>query len=271
LKWLYPFFENGQRDKVTYTVEIKFENGLVTLHIFIVGQDKDYNKAVEKVRQSRQTVDTWLMRKDYSFEVITSDQLIRKYMELDFSRLHPSRIASVIVSNRASVGVLSIEDKPTNLSDGIDQLLQQLPNSEISGYVLISFTSGPTPRLDNSMKALQTDPQKQPRIPHRVEEHQLRKIYKQMAEVEAAEETGSFRVAMSVIIEGKSVDETDSALKYVESIVRSVWGGVKTKVIPASRLCHIWSRYLLRNTLLRTISMSGARLTALLHISKTIP
>jgi hypothetical protein len=271
LKWLYPLWEDSQQSHVTYTVEAKTEKGLASLRIFVSSNDKDWKRAVEKALRARLIVETWLTRKEYGFEIILADQLWRTYLELDYGALRTSGVPAVVESERASLGVLSVEGVPKNLSGDLGQLLQQLLEMKVSGHVLVSFTSGPVPRLGRDTGEVRGDPHHQPRVPFRVEEHKLRKTYEQMAEIEACEETGSFRVGVSILVHERTASEVEHALKQVSTVVRSVWGGVKVMTVSVGRLRRAWGRLLLRNHLRGTASVSGARLTGLLQMSTALP
>jgi len=267
LKWLYPLWEDSQQSHVTYTVEAKTEKGMASLRIFVSSNDKDWKQAMEKALRARLIVETWLTRKEYGFEIILADQLWRTYLELDYGVLRAPGVPAVAESERASLGVLSVEGVPKSFSSDLGQLLEM----KVSGHVLVSFTSGPVPRLGRDTGEVRGDPQHQPRVPFRVEEHKLRKTYEQMAEIEACEETGSFRVGVSILVHERSASEVEYALKQVSAAVRSVWGGVKVMTVSVGRLRRAWGRLLLRNHLRGTASVSGARLTGLLQMSTALP
>jgi len=271
LKWLYPLWEDSQQSHVTYTVEAKIKKGLANLRIFVSSNDKDWKQAVEKALRARLIVETWLTRKEYGFEIILADQLRRTYFELDYGALRASGVPAVVESERASLGVLSVEGVPKSFSSDLGQLLQQLLEMKVSGHVLVSFTSGPVPRLGRDTGEVRGDQQHQPRVPFRVEEHKLRKTYEQMTEIEACEETGFFRVGVSILVHERSASEVEYVLMQVSSAVRSVWGGVKVMTVSVSRLRCAWGRLLLRNHLRGTASVSGARLTGLLQVPTPIP
>ncbi|MHA1862931.1 MAG: ATP-binding protein [Candidatus Thorarchaeota archaeon] len=271
LKWLYPLWEDGKKSGSIYTLEAKFEKGLTELRFFTINQDKDFKQAMEKAYLSRQLAETWLTRIKYDYEVITSDDLQTIYHELDFGRLRATPVKTIAQSDDSFLGGISIEHLPDNLTNNWGEMLQQFLRNRLSGHTLLSFVSGPIPKLHDRIGESRDDPKVQTRTPFRVEDHKHRKTYRQMAEVVACEETGAFRIGTSVFLRGSTVEEVDNAVKNAEAIIQGVWGGVKITNLSGNSFRRDWSKFLLRNYIGKSVSVSGARLTGLVQISEAMP
>ncbi|TFG26338.1 hypothetical protein EU528_14540, partial [Candidatus Thorarchaeota archaeon] len=271
LKWLYPLWKDSKNSTVTYTLEAKCEHGLAGLRLFVVVHDKDIKRAVAKSNQSIQIATTWLDRVEYDYEAITSDDLSRTYHELDYGLLRRTSIPSVVQSEHGYLGGVSIETLPDNLSSSWSEILQQFLRERISGHALFSLASGPIPKLNKFRNDSQEDTKQQVKLPYRVEDHKLRETYKQIAEVEACEETGAFRTGIVVLIRGESAENVESDLRRVEAAINGVWGGVKASIMSANRLRNEWPKVILRDYIGRASSISGARVTGLLQISHILP
>ncbi|TET07325.1 MAG: ATP-binding protein [Candidatus Thorarchaeota archaeon] len=252
LRLLHPLWEDCHKSGTTYTVEAKGENGLVELVVFMVSIDKNWKRAIEKVHQSREVADTWLKQMDYSFEVLVRQQLVNAYSDLD-TECHES------------MDSLSIEGLPNRLSNNYGVLLQRLIDRKIKARNQFSFNSGTQPRMKRYAGVQSGNLEYQSRTPYRVEEHQLSSIYKQMAEIEACEETGVFRTSVNIL------GERGHSMNQIEAIVRSVWSGVKIIASKVDSFQRNWNRLLLRNHLLGRTSVSGAKLLALLDFSEPLP
>ena len=249
LKILHPLWENSKQSETTYTIEARVVDGLVELTVFVLSKGKDWQSAIEGVTQGREIAETWLNQMDYSYEVLGNEKIEGVYENLSIE----------------SVGVLRADGIPKRLSGSLGLLLQRLSERRVDGSVQISFTAGAIPRLSKDSGVQQGNPEKQPRIPHRVEDHNLRSVYKQMVEIEVCEETGVFRCGLNVIVHG------GSSLRQVESIIKSVWSDVKVKVSPIGQIWRNWNRYLVRDQTQGISSMSGARLYALIDLSEPLP
>jgi len=249
LKLLHPLWENSKQSEATFTIEARVVEGLVELEVFVLLKGKDWKSTIENVKQSREFAETWLNQMDYSYEVLGGEDLEKAYMGLNID----------------SVGVLRTDGIPKRLSGSLGLLVQRLVEQGVDASVQVSFSAGAIPRLRKDSTIQRGNPEKQPRIPHRVEDHNLRSVYKQMVEIEACEETGVFRCGMNVIVHG------GSTLHQVESIVKSVWSSVKVKASPIERVWRTWNRHLLRDQTQSTASMSGARLYALIDLSAPLP
>ncbi len=270
-KWLYPLWEDSKRSNGIFTLEAKFEKGLADLRFFTISHDKDFKQAVEKTDRSRQITETWLTRIEYDYEVVTSDELWSVYRELDYGLLRATSMPGVVQSDDGYLSGLSIEHLPDSLSSNWGEVLQQFLRNRISGHALLSFSSGPIPKLHERAVENREDSKVQTRTPFRVEDHKLRRTYKQMAEVEACEETGAFRVGTAVLLRGETVEDVEYAVKQTEAVIQGVWGGVKTTNLSGGRLRHDWTKFQLRNYIGKSTSISGARLTGLLQISEAMP
>ncbi|TFH03597.1 MAG: hypothetical protein E4H14_16450, partial [Candidatus Thorarchaeota archaeon] len=214
LKLLLPLWENGKRSGTTYTLEAKIENGVVDLVVFVIDQDTDWKVSVEKTWQSKHVVESWLKQMDYSYSVLDFTQLSTAYQELE---LRPNMgIASPTVTgfDGRYFGILSVDGVTKDLSCSIEQVLNNLLDGDLSGRVMFSFSSASLPRFNGEVAKLKST-EGRSRTPYRVEEHQLRPIYKQMAEIEACEETGAFRAGVSVIIEGTHCEEVENKMKLI--------------------------------------------------------
>jgi len=271
LKWLYPLWKDSKNSTVTYTLEAKCEYGLADLRLFVVVHDKDVKRAVAKTNQSIQIATTWLDRVEYDYEVITSDDLSCTYHELDYGLLRRTSIPSVVQSEHGYLGRVSIDTLPDNLSSSWSEILQQFLRERISGHALFSLASGPIPKLNKFRNDSQEDTKQQVKLPYRVEDHKLRETYKQIAEVEACEETGAFRTGIVVLIRGESAENVESDLRRVEAVINGVWGGVKASIMPANRLRNELPKVILRDYIGRANPISGARVTGLLQISHILP
>ncbi len=249
LKILHPIWENSKQSEATFTIEARVVDGLVELVVFVLLNGKDWKSTVEKVKQSREFAETWLNQMEYSYEVLGGEGLEEAYAALNIN----------------PVGILSADGIPKRLSGSLGLLVQRLVEQGVDGIVQLSFSAGAIPRLSKDSGIQRGNSEKQPRIPHRVEDHNLRSVYKQMVEIEACEETGVFRCGMNIIVYG------ESTLHQVESIIKSVWSGVKVKVSPTEKVWRNWNRYLLRNQTQGIASMSGARLYALIELSEPLP
>ncbi len=271
-KWLYPFWEDSKKSNGVFTLEAKFEKGLADLRFFTISHDKDFKQAVEKTDRSRQIAETWLTRIEYDYEVVSSDELWNVYRELDYGSLRATSMPDVVQSeDDGYLSGLSIEHLPDSLSSNWGEVLQQFLRSRLSGHALLSFSSGPVPKLHERAGESREDSKVQTRTPFRVEDHKLRKTYKQMAEVAACEETGAFRVGTAVLLRGGTAEDVEYAVKQTEAVIQGVWGGVKTTNLSGGRLRHNWTKFLLRNYIGKSTSVSGARLTGLLQIYEAMP
>ena len=249
LKILHPLWENSKQAGTTFTIEARVRDGLVELVFFVLLKGKNWKSTIERVKQSREYVETWLNQMDYSYEVLGGANLEETYKALNID----------------SVGVLRADGIPKRLSGNLGLLFRRLVEQRVDASVQVSFSSGAIPRLSKESGIPHGNPDRQPRIPHRVEDHNLRTMYKQMVEIEACEETGVFRCGMNIIVHG------ESTLHQVESIVRSVWSSVKVKASLIAKVSRSWNRYLLRDQTQGTASMSGARLYALIDLSEPLP
>jgi hypothetical protein len=249
LKILHPLWENSKQSRTTYTIETRVVGGLVELSVFVLSKGKEWQSTIEKAKQSREVTETWLSQMDYSYEVLSRTRLEEAYRSID----------------TGSAGTARADGIPKRLSGSLGLLLQRMSARGVDGSVQVSFTAGSIPHLSKGSGIQNGNPEKQPRIPHRVEDHNLRSVYKQMVEIEACEETGVFRCGMNIIVHG------ESTLRQAESIIKSVWSNVKVRLSPIGQAWRNWNRYLLRNQTQGTASMSGARLYALLDLSEPLP
>jgi len=248
LKLLHPLWEDSHKSGTTYTLEAKIENGLVELVVFIVSADKNCQGAIERVQHSRVVAETWLNQMNYSFEILVKQDLVNVYSEIEREYDDSSTL-------------LSIDGLPNRLSNNYGVLIQRLAEKKLDSRIQFSFTSGVQPRLKRDAGVGNTEVHS--RTPYRVEDHQLRTIYKQMAEIEACEETGVFRASLSIL------GERENNLNQIESIVRSIWSSVKTVV--SHSLQRNWNRLFLRCQVRGRTSVSGAKILALLDLSGTVP
>jgi hypothetical protein len=244
LKLLHPLWEDSNKSGTTYTIEAKVENGLVELVVFIVSRDKNWKLAIEQVDKSREIAETWLNQMDHSFEVLAGQQLVDAYSDLEI--------------DSPDCGLLSIEGLPNRLSSNYGVLLQRLVERRIDSRIQFSFTAGTQPRLNKEVGVQRGSVEHQSRVPYRVEEHNLRSLYQQMAEIEACEETGVFRTSVSIL------GERGQTMNQIESIVRSLWSGVKVITSKIDTFQRNWNQLLLRNQVHGNTSVSGAKLLALL-------
>ncbi|TFH02201.1 MAG: hypothetical protein E4H14_17830, partial [Candidatus Thorarchaeota archaeon] len=267
LKWLYPLWEDSKKSKVMYTLEVRFECGLADLRFFTIYYDKDYKRAMEKTYLSRQIVETWLTRIEYDFEVMTFDELRSVYRELDCGPLQGTPVQNVVQSDGNYFGGLSIEHLPDSLSSDWGEILQQSLRNRLSGHAQLSFVSSSIPKIHDRAGENRENTKVQTKTPYRVEDHKLRKTYKQMADVEVCEETGAFRVGTSVLVRAATADDVGRAMNHVEAVIQGVWGGAKTTNLSSNHLRHDWTKFLLRTYTGKSVSISGARLTGLIQIS----
>ena len=249
LKILHPLWENSKQSRTTYTIEARVVGGLVELSVFVLSKGNKWQSTIEKTKQSREVTETWLNQMNYSYEVLTRTRLEEAYQSI----------------NIGSAGTARADGIPKRLSGSLGLLLQRMSARGIDGSVQVSFTAGFIPRLSKDSGIQNENLEKQPRIPHRVEDHNLRSVYKQMVEIEACEETGVFRCGMNIIV------HEESTLRQVESIMKSVWSNVKIKVLQIGQVWRNWNKYLLRDQTQGTASMSGARLYALIDLSEPLP
>jgi len=270
LKGLLPLWEHGCHSAVTYTFESKVEDGLVELTVFATIRDKDWKTAVEECWQSIHVVESWMKQMDYSYEILDSTQLQQAYQSLDHGTNAAIAAANIAKADDQYFGVLTVDNLSKDFSSSVEQLLNRMIESGISGRLLLSFNAAPLPQSSReSTKFKHTS--EGARTPYRVEEHQLRSIYKQMAEVEVCEETGAFRAGVSVIIEGKYIDEVENNLKLLETMIKGVWSGVKVTISSAARAIRGWNRFLLRDSFGMTTPVSGARLIGFIDVSRPLP
>ncbi|TFH05333.1 MAG: ATP-binding protein, partial [Candidatus Thorarchaeota archaeon] len=167
-------------------------------------------------------------------------------------------------------GILSVDGVTKDLSCSIEQVLNNLIDGDLSGRVMFSFSSASLPRFGGEVAKLKSA-EGQSRTPYRVEEHQLRPIYKQMAEIEACEETGAFRAGVSVIIEGTHCEEVENKMKLIEAMIKGAWSGVKVTISSAAQAIRGWDRILLKRPYGTTTPVSGARLIGLIDVSGPLP
>lgn len=236
LKLLHPLWEDSKQSGTVYTVEAGLRNGLTEIFVFISNSSKNWKLATKQARRSREIVETWLNQMDYAYDVLSKDQ---------FHYLPAYQEASLLV-----------EGLPKRLSSNLGVLLQRLAERRVDSRVQFSFTAGVLPRMSKDAGAI---PESQTKTPYRVEEHHLRDVYKQMAEVEACEETGVFRACVQIF------GERGETMNQLESIVRSVWSGVR---IAAAK---VRTRDQLRDQVQGCSFSSGAKLMALLDFSVPIP
>jgi len=226
---------------------------------------------MEKAYRTRQLAESWLTRVKYDYEIIPSEDLWTVYHELDFGQLIPTSSENVVQSSGGCIGGISIGFLPDNITHSWGEMLQQLLKNRLSGFTHLSFVSGSIPKLNERLGESRDDPKVQTRTPFRVEDHKLRKTYRQMAEVEICEETGAFRVGASVLLCGATIEDVDHAVKTAEATVQGVWGGATITNMSSNGLRRDWNRFLLRNYSDKSISISGARLTGLIQISEAMP
>ena len=271
LKWLVPLWADSNVSGTVYSMEAAFEKGAAKIRFFVSSHDKDWERALEKAHSGRRLLESWLDRNKYDFKILLTDELWNAYSELDYGELVTTEEQSVVRTDHSCLGILSVQGTPTAFSDNINLLLQELLKIELSGKVIVSFNSGQVPRLGRELSESQADPQVQSRIPHRVEEHRLRKMYKQMAEVEVCEDTGAFNVGISVVVEGTSVVDTKDVISRIESAIQSTLSGTTSVTLSNSNIIRTRRKIAFRQFIRRAASISGARLTTLLHLSEVIP
>jgi len=270
LKRLLPLWENGKRSAMTYTFESKIEDGLVELTVFTTTRDKDWKATVEECWQSFHVVESWMKQMDYSYEILDSIQLQQAYQSLDHGTNAGIAAANIAQADDQYFGVLTVDGLSKDLSSSVEQLLNRMIERGISGRILLSFNATPVPQFSRESTKFKNGSEGG-RTPYRVEDHQLRIIYKQIAEVEVCEETGAFRAGVSVIIEGKYIDEVENNLRLLETIIKGVWSGVKVTISSAARAIRGWNRFLLRNSFGMTTPVSGARLIGFIDVSRPLP
>ena len=271
LKWLYPFWEDGKKSHITITMETTVEEGLSTLRFFVSGEDKDRKKSVDKVRHATLILETWLTRKNYDYNVIQSNDLFKAYSELTFDVLKKTHLKKVTKADQAFLGVLLVEKAPKSLSSNLGDHIQQLLKMKVKGRVLVSFRAGTIPRLPKNPAEVRIDPQHQPRISHRVEEHNLRKTNQLMAEIEACEETGAFNLGISLIVVENTIEEVENTLAKTNAAVSGILGGVNVTALTTNNVIRSWQKYALRKLSHGKTPISGARLTALLNLPEAFP
>jgi hypothetical protein len=167
LKLLHPLWENSKQTEATFTVEARVVDGLVELVVFVLSKGKEWRSTKEKAKESRESVETWLNQMDYSYEVLNGKNLEEAYIGL----------------NTDSVGVLRADGIPKRLSGSLGLLVQRIVEQGIDASVQVSFSAGVVPHLNKNSGIQRESPERQPRIPHRVEDHNLRSVYKQMVEI----------------------------------------------------------------------------------------
>lgn len=271
LKWLYPLWEDSKRTSSTFTLEAKFDCGLVDLRFFVVNQGKDLTQAIEKTCSSRQLVETWLKRIKYDYDILTSEELKVVYHELEFGPLRVTVTKDVVESKSGFLGGLSIEFQPENVGYNLGEMLQQFLRDGLSGHVQLSLISGQVPKVSSRLGQDRDESKIQSRTPPRIEDHKLRREYKQMAEVEVCEETGSFRVGTSVLLHEVTREDVIHTMKHAKAIIHGIWGGVYVSNLFGNTLRHDWTKFLLRKYQGKSVSFSGARLTGLIQISEAMP
>ncbi|TFH05037.1 MAG: ATP-binding protein, partial [Candidatus Thorarchaeota archaeon] len=271
LKWLYSLWEDGKKSNSMYTVEAKFEKGIADLRFFTINHDKDFKQAMEKAYRSRQLTETWLTRIKYDYEIMNLEDLWTVYRELDVGQLTSTSSKDAVQSSDGCIGGISIEYPPDSIIHSWGEMLQQFLRNRLSGHTHLSFASGSIPKLHERIGESRDDSKVQSRTPFRVEDHKLRKTYKQMAEVEVCEETGAFRVGTSVLLSGTTHEDVTDAVKIAEATIQGVWGGATITNLSSSSLRHDWDKFLLRSYCGKSVSLSGARLTGLIQISEAMP
>jgi len=270
LKRLLPLWEHGSQSAVTYTYESKVMDGLVELTVFTTVRDNDWRSAVEECWQSIHVVESWMKQMDYSYEIQDSTQLQQEYQRLNHGTSATIAAANIAQADDQYFGVLTVDDLSKDLSSSVEQVLNRMIESGISGRLLLSFNVASLPQLSRESTKFKQAAEGA-RTPYRVEDHQLRSTYKQIAEVEVCEETGAFRAGVSVIVEGKYIDEVENNLRLLEAMIKGSWSGVKVTISSAARAIRGWSRFLLRNPFGGMSSISGARLIGFIDISAPLP
>jgi hypothetical protein len=264
-KRLYPLWEEARSADVTFTLEVRIEKGMADAFLFISCRDKRWKLAIERAQHARQVAVSWLRRIKHEYEMLDKGQLRQVYSELDLGEIHASDRSNVAQSEHGYLGVLSIEEVPDSENE-LGMLLEQMNEANVAGRVQISFTSGQIPRIGRNVNGA---PQEHSRIPYRVEEHQMRGVYKQIAEVEACEDTGSFKTSISVIIQADSSEKVEQSLRRIAAIAKGVWAG--TRITSIRNLQSRWSGLMLRSPCLNASPVSGAKLQILLDFSTPLP
>jgi len=270
LKRLLPLWEHGSQSAVTYTFESKVMDGLVELTVFATVRDNDWRSAVEECWQSIHVVESWMKQMDYSYEILDSAQLQQAYQRLDHSTSAAIAATNIAQADGQYFGVLTVDDLSKDLSSSVEHLLNRMIESGISGRLLLSFNAASLPQLSRESSKFNHGTEGA-RTPYRVEDHHLRSTYKQMAEVEVCEETGAFRAGVSVIVEGKYIDEVENNLRLLEAMIKGSWSGVRVTISSAARAIRGWNCFLLRNSFGGMSSISGARLIGFIDISAPLP
>jgi len=266
LKWFYPLYE---QQSVVFTMETIIEDGISIIRFIIHSQDENKEEAISRTQRAKLIVETLMTRKNHDYDVLSTKTLLRIYNELGYDLLKPTIEPTVVEAGTDYLGVITIEGNPRSLSSNLECLFQHLIKLNISTRVLGSFSKNEVATLSDIPKVSE-EQRETAHTPYRVEEHQLRDLYKEMAEIEASEESGSFRIGISLIVRCSSIEETRSAVLSVSASASALLNGMDTKIHSAGSIIKSWS-FLHNRLLLGNTTISGARLTALLHLEQGLP
>ncbi len=261
LKSLHPLWMIGQKTDTVYTIEITLDRGLARYYIFLISHHEDWSRALGNVRKARRTVTKWLDWWDYETETLDSKHLWRHYrnLNLDDSQEHYPALEKL---DKSSLEAMTITDTPSDSSKNLSIMVNTLIESGMTGRLQLTFRSDKTPQL----RYLIPEPsaQDQKRIPYKVEDHQLRDVYKQIAEIEACEETGTFRFNILVISETNADD--------VSTILQSIWSGTEISRMSMNHARRSW-RYIQTRQYFanKSATVSGATFSTLLQMTDPIP
>ncbi len=256
LKSLYPLWIAGERTKTVYTIEITLQNGLARYYLYLINHHKNYSTALENVRKARHTATRWFEEWNYEFKILDSRQLWKNYKSIQLEETDSS------LDHTNGPDVITITEFPTECADDLSGLVNSLLDAKMIGRLQISFKSMKSPILKYSTP--ESSDQNDTKVPFKVEDHHLRDIYKQIAEIEACEETGAFKCNILAISETES-DE-------IFSVIQSIWPETDVSKIPKKYLRRTWDSIQTRQYFVsKSNTISGATLSALLQMSEPVP
>lgn len=271
LKRLRPLWEH-KSESVTYALHVSINRGLADLYLFVTGHSKRWNKAVGVVREAIVLAQLWMQTMEFEYESVQGMDLRRVVALLDFGRIQRTSNSHVVQFGRGFLGITTVESLGPEVDNSVGLLTKRLIEWGVEANVVISLSRGSIPRQPRPIRLQhRSDNEKNTDLTPKLQDHSHRELHKQIAEIEACEETGSFRVGLSIVYEGCTRAEVERAGPIVDSILRSTFSQTRPVRISGRQMARLRNHLLLRHVLMRQSALSGARLLCLIDFPTALP
>jgi DNA helicase HerA-like ATPase len=271
LKRLRPLWEH-KSESVAYALHVSIKRGLADLYLFVTGHSKQWNKAVGTVKEAVVLAQLWMQKMEFECDSVEGMDLRRVVALLELGGVQRTNNPHVVQCDSGLLGITTVESLGPEVDNSVGLLTKRLIERGVEGNVVISLSRASVPNQPRSLRFQhRSHNEKNPELTPKLQDHRHRELHKQIAEIEACEETGSFRVSLVVIYEGRTRGEIEKSSLVIDSILRSTLSQARPAKISASQMIQMRNHLLLRQVSNSKSALSGARLLCLLDFPTALP